>query len=387
MKKSNIVISLVFITLTTINTYAIQMSNDQIASIKGVHWISDNTFNQYRENPDSPEKTLAWNVETIIGHAEWKINDAKKYAQKANEINVQNLIRFDYGEGVVPKDPSKYNEWVNQFRDIVNRFNGIATRFIVGNEPNLDNEGKITPTEYAAAYKYLKDNIGIDGIELLVAGPANFAAIDEVQDYEWLQQLVSELKSLHVDVDGFALHTYSSINDEFNGYMAENGITPADPREPCVPNPATTTGGGKLFPENEKGEKVGDCSFQRFRNFINLLGDYSDKPVYLTEWNTFGFGCDKNNYYHVPAGNYPTSFEDGNPQTYMERAFEAIKEFNQESNNFPKIHAICWFVDAKTASREDNDDWLLFSLNNSNESKLVQARADFINASSFKGFN
>lgn len=316
-------------------TWPIQVGGVSTASLRGVHWVSDNGL---RDFPPG------WNVETVIGvDNQGDIDNAYNRGLAAKNRGWQNIIRIDYQNyRAVPTNSNEYEAWAQKFFGIVNRLKPVSNLFIAGNEPNI--EGPVSPAQYVAAFNYLYNHGSKpSGIQLLIAGPATFSP----DDYSWLDNVARNVSNN----DGFALHTYVSLT----GAAYE-----PDPRKTCVVP-------GKLPPNGQ-----GDCSFQRFRNYTSLLtARWSSKPVYITEFNSFGFGSTNNqDPAQIPIGNYSANL--------MQNAYEAIRTYNQQGNS-PRIYALCWFVD------QNRSPWAGFSLDN-NSGRLPAARQDFINANVSRGF-
>ena len=125
------------------------------------------------------------------------------------------------------------------------------------------------------------------------------------------------------------MHAYASVD-----------IGCSDPRQTCsAPDPPG-----------------GDGGFRRYRDYIERIrGDWADKPVYLTEINTRGFGAT-----HDPNVNYPTGL--------MQQAFEEVRNYNTETNSirstYPRVLCVCWFVDDYNNDGRRHSNWSAFALSN-----------------------
>lgn len=279
-----------------------------------------------------------FNVETVIGS-----NSSPDYAiaksRTARDHGLINIIRIDYrGYQAVPYLSSDYDGWAREFYSIVGRFTGegLATLFIVGNEPNI--EGKVTAAEYAAAYNFLYRHAARpSGIELLVAGPATFSPDVKVtagtRDFDfgrtfldWLATVAAGLASS----DGFALHTYG------------------DPNECGSPGSACPESLGR-FSRN----------FISFREQIDrVAARWGSRLVYITETNTFTGPATTSPY--TPAYNYP--------ENWLNEAFALVRDYNRTRGSKPEVRALCWFVD------RNDGGWGDFSLRGGG--RLALARQD-----------
>lgn len=279
-----------------------------------------------------------WNVETVLGTSGSPDHSVAK-SRTARDHGLSNIIRIDYrGYLAVPYSSADYDAWAREFYAVVRRFTaeGLATLFIVGNEPNL--EGKLTASEYAAAYNFLYRHAARPaGIQLLVAGPGTFAPDVKVsggtRDFDfgrtfldWLGAVASAL----TDSDGFALHTYG------------------DPNECGGPASACPESLGR-FSRN----------FIGFREQIDRIAPrWSTRLVYLTETNTFTGPALAAPY--TPAHNYRAD--------WLNEAFALVRDYNRTRGSKPEVRALCWFVD------RDDGGWGDFSLRGGG--RLAQARQD-----------
>ena len=337
--------------------------------LRGVHW-----FNSSRT--DFPR--VGWNVETVYGVAKSDgtydcnlVRSTRDRCAQARNYGLVNIVRIDWkGGDPIPTNPTDYDGWKSSFKEAVNALKGVATIFIVGNEPNLepeagDNHG-ITSTQYANAFNCLYgDSNKATDVMYLAAGPAPFAPSDPVVgddeiDTHWLENASDEITGL----DGWALHTYGS---PWLPYAETPGIS-------CVALCIDPTLGCLFSCGNHDSRLKGDAGFRRYRDFIKKIkGKWADKPVYITESNTKGFLADSYNQ-PTPAESYITGW---NQRTYQE-----VRNYNSETNTsrdyWPRVMCLCWFVDS---DRDSN--WEKFSLtkgatDGDTYPKLRQARSDFI---------
>ena len=165
----------------------------------------------------------------------------------------------------------------------MNALKGVATIFIVGNEPNLepeagDNHG-ITSTQYADAFNSLYgDTSKVVDVMYLAAGPSAFAQSNPVVgagevDETWLANASSRITGL----DGWALHTYGS---PYLPYAHDYGVNQdclalcSDPTKECS---------FECHDHNERQVLFGDASFRRYRQFMDAISPkWASKPVYFT---------------------------------------------------------------------------------------------------------
>jgi len=279
-----------------------------------------------------------FNVETVIG-SNSSADVLLQRARIARDHGLVNIIRIDYRSyWAVPYESRDYDTWAREFFAQVGRFTaeGLSTLFIVGNEPNL--EGKVTASEYAAAYNALYGHAARPaGISLLVAGPGTFAPdvkrSGSTRDFDygrtfldWLAAVSSQL----AQSDGFALHTYG------------------DPNECGSPSNACPESLGR-FSRN----------FVSFKEQIDRVSPrWNGKLVYITETNTFTGPALRSPY--TPVHNY----RDG----WLNEAFAVVRDYNRSRGSKPEVRALCWFVD------RDDGGWGDFSLRGGG--RLALARAD-----------
>ena len=301
------------------------------ASLAGVHWYSGD-----RDMLDGgvPSGERGWNVEAIYGVSDLGARThALDKATIAKNDGLINIIRIDYRSGqAVPLGPGDYDAWTDGFIDRVWDLSGAASIFIVGNEPTIEPGSGTSAVEYANAFNYLYARKGEmpGGTKLLAAGPAAFSWDQRGNRnfLDWLEDMSNRLTG----VDGFALHTY--------GDPSISGC--ADPRQACSRNSWPFDGG-----------------FQSFRQQIDRLAKKwgGTKPIYITEFNTDVNG----------PGNYPDPGQNYQAD-WINKAFEAVRQYNANRGGKPSVVALAWFVD-----RDDSGGgpWASFALRN-----LSNARAD-----------
>jgi hypothetical protein len=298
-----------------------------------------------------------WNVETVFGvsnnddsYNSAGVQAVLGHATNAYSYGMTNITRLDWkrNKAVAKVGESGFGSWKSNLWQAVNALKSVCTIFIVGNEPTLASEGCIHSGEYAASYNSMySDDDKVTSVLYLVAGPAAWSFMNnpDESDIEWLASVSSSING----TDGFAIHTYESI---------EEGCT--DPRNTCTP----------LVSDGDRG-------FRRYRNYTQAVeASWPSKPVYITEFNTHGFGA-SGEHDRVPQNNYPTGF--------MQNAYEDIRNYNMGSSTV-KVLAACWFVDA--TNRDPLFSWSEYALsNNAPRSHLVQARSDFISTNTATGIS
>ncbi|MBI3039721.1 hypothetical protein HYY75_11870 [bacterium] len=258
------------------------------------------------ETPN-PQPTDSSNGETICGIGDGAIESAKQGAQRAKEHGLMNIIRIDYKSGIpAPADPADYKAFGDSFIATVKKLSGVCDLFIVGNEPTI--EGNMTAQEYASAFLsvYRRKGEMPSGTKLLAAGPAGFSWDSrEKRDFlSWLEDMASRLD----EVDGFALHTY--------GDPTQGG---ADPRV-----------------ANRRNNWPFDGGFMSFKEQIERVAKKweGNKPIFITEFNT-----DVNGLKDAP--NSKDNYQKG----WINKAFEAVRNYNATRGALPPVKALCWFVD------------------------------------------
>ena len=329
---------------------------------------------------------MGWNVELVYGvsnadgeYDRITVNATRDRCAQARNYGLVNMVRIDWkGGDPIPTDPDDYEGWKNNFNQAVNALKGVATIFIVGNEPTIEpirpvtENGKkkeyrgITSTQYAAAFNCLYAE-KVTGAMYLAAGPAHCSeatpqGFDSEVDTVWLENASNAIMNL----DGWALHTYGS---PWFLYAYDYGLDRnclswcTDPTKDC------SLSCGSHSP------LTGDASFRRYRDQIKKIKTkWAKKPVYITETNTKGFGAGRPDDEIKPSASYVTGW---NQKTYLE-----VRIYNSETNTsrdyWPRVMCLCWFVDS---DRDSN--WREYSLTKGATDgdtfpKLRQARSDFI---------
>lgn len=288
-------------------------------SLGGVHWYSgDSSMLDAR----IPWGQRGWNLEAIydVEHCDGDRNtaignDVRALARQARDHGLVNFIRIDYRNFLaVPRNAWERPEWIRRFNLCVSELSDLSSLFIVGNEPNL--EGGITSQQYADAFNALYQQKPA-GINLLVAGPSGFSPVT------WLGEVLNRTSQ----IDGITIHTYGNPSDyDIYGNRCD------DPRRPCKRDRNWPFDGGFLY----------------FIDQINQIPTrFYSKPVYITEINNDVNGRDRD---PNPADNYPAK--------WINKAFQAVRDYNATRGAKPRIEAMLWFVD------RDDGGWADFSLRN-----------------------
>jgi hypothetical protein len=132
-------------------------------SLAGVHWY----------NGDSnvldlsvPAGECGYNVEVIFdtgwcdGNPSTDPGDVRSAAATAKAHGLVNIVRVDYRQlQAVPVNSGEYGSWATGLIKCTQELGDLASLFIVGNEPNIEDggraEGDIRGDEYASAFNYL----------------------------------------------------------------------------------------------------------------------------------------------------------------------------------------------------------------------------------------
>jgi len=268
----------------------------------------------------------------------------------ARNHGLVNIIRIDYRAGNpnlavpvpletalpagIPEDwydeqggYDRLDWWSEDFVSCITRLQGLSEIYIVGNEPDLehlnlyqDTDNGIPPDVYARAFQVLFRRVQseksagtiLPGIKLLAAVNAPFRRIS------WTRDMTTHLVQFGVNVDGFAIHT---------GGRRPNCLHPGSS---CVWTPD--------WPLWDDG----------FRYYIALIdsihGNFAQKPIYITEFNTFTGNGDE------PIRNYH--------ENWINEAFDEIERYNNNEGNH-RIKALCWFV-----NEPRDNQWGDFALSN-----------------------
>lgn len=225
-------------------------------------------------------------------------NDPHQGIDLSNERRAR-MIRiqwsFGSGGGCYPP-PSRQSGFVQRVESLVANTPDCHI-WVAGNEPNLSVEGLFTPEYTADMYKSIRvaiqEQIGheSDCVLLPPIGPWNVEI-----GYGWIEYF-ARLIDLCMDIDGFAIHTYSR-----------------------GPDPTSIT-------SEDKMDAPYDHLYNGFRTYRDWLlaipKRYTDRPVYITEANQNGPWLDENN-------------------GWIQAAYAEIDAHNQwvVDTEWPTIHAL-----------------------------------------------
>ena len=329
-------------------------------------------------DPDSTPALpkVGWNVESVIAlvnnnneYDSGAVDLALSRCTQARNYGLVNIVRLDWkAKHAAPRSSDDYGEWTERFTEAVNRLKGVASLFIVGNEPNIESgrgphqgverdQGLIS-FEYASAFDHLYSH-KVAGTKYLAAGPAifgnNYRGDHNEIDTLWLERVKDEIDNL----DGWALHTYGAPYLNYAGETDDANELCDEPSDKCPVS--------RNDSEEETRYARGDAGFRRYIDYIKIVrGEWPTKPIYITETNTSGYKAGDFNK-PTPVQSYATD--------WIRKTYTEIRRFNTEKNaeraSWPRILCLCWFVDS---NRDPN--WADYALSNSN-SVLQQARADF----------
>ena len=352
--------------------------------LRGVHWWKDTTV---AGNTLSVFPKVGWNVESVIAlttepndqnetfYDESHVNQVHGHCEAARNYGLVNIVRLDWKKGhAVPKADEGYDTWTERFTSAVNTLKGVATLFIVGNEPN--EEGGISGSQYAEAFSELYQSKVAD-TKYLAAGPTLFKVLGDQNtgesDLDWLESASGGINYL----DGWALHTYGAPYLDYAGATDDANARCDTPSVNCPIDRDEHKTSMKL---------TEDAGFRRYRNLIDRLrGKSITKPVYITETNTSGYKAEFENIDREdtskkapPSVTYVTG--------WIQKTYQEIWSYNRERSSNPTgrppILCLCWFVDS---DRDSN--WMNFALSNNGPEKLRQARADFIASTTSTGID
>lgn len=340
---------------------------DLPVSLAGVHWY------QWALAEDVPSlvascdgerranRQCGWNVESVahVGQA-WHLTEALEGARRARDAGLTTIVRIDWAGGqVVPTNPDDYEQWRTRFYEHVDAFltEGLARRFIVGNEPPIEADGSISAAEYLDAFAEIYEAKGDRDIEILAAGPNSWVPSD------WFDAMLAGLGA----ADGFALHAYHDPTRCANNPGVEDEANPGT--EQCCDT--------AVFETNDEGESVKVCHYQagnwpfdggfgylRYQLRSMARHGQGTKPVYVTEFNS--------NW--TPSDNYRDGIVQG--------AFRSVRDYLHQCDEtgLPQVRALVWFVDAPNPARDpqQNSDWMGFALSNGDSDALGNARNELI---------
>lgn len=239
-------------------------------------------------------------LRSVVGAAYF----APLYSQLYNNQNMTIITRIDYNWGETVPSPTNpdYANWPTSCVGVVNTLKNHSHIWVIGNEPNLYDEGnnwtdnKITPAGYAQIYRDVRNAIHSQADPspagehiVCIAAPSPGGVIGGVRWMDgnaWLGQVIDNIPAN--EIDGIALHAYGfNVGDFHAGYSSQ--ITMID---------------GKGL---------------------------TDIPLYITEWNVAGSnGVASESYEIAAAGLVGPMFAD-------------LNTWNQTLGNH-NVRCLCWFV-------------------------------------------
>lgn len=229
-------------------------------SLYGVHWWDWDNGSQIGPGPDG-----GWSTETVLTHsaAWWAAGYFQPLFQSIHDNHGASIITrvdYDWGQTVpAPGNPDRAN-WTNDVLNVISTLGSYSNVWIIGNEPNIINEGggwpnnQITPAGYAEVYRDVRNAIKATrpNDEVLLAPPSPGGIIPGVRwksGNDWLSETIAAVEALSGGaIDGFALHAYGSP------YLSGQAVVDAF-RNDYAAQLAVIDGHG-----------------------------YKDSPVYITEW-------------------------------------------------------------------------------------------------------
>jgi hypothetical protein len=277
----------------------------------GVHW-----WDYDRPNVGSGP-TGGWSVETVLTNSdEWQRGwwFEPLYQQVTEQHDAEIITRVDYtwvnGNQTVPAPTTmSAANWANKIvSDIIGPLGPYASRWVIGNEPNLLGEGngwpdnKVTPEGYAQIYHTVRDIIKAQRPqdEVLFA-PVSPGGVDLnggrwKDGNQWLGEAIDATLALDGTIDGFAIHAYTGA--------------------------------------------VGRQALTEFRSGFELQFGVIDAralnhvPVYLTEWNRYTPPLED------PAAN---ATNEQISAAFLRGAMVNVDQWNRIPGNH-NIRSMSWFV-------------------------------------------
>jgi hypothetical protein len=220
-------------------------------SLYGVHWW------EYSNQTVGSGPTGGWSVETVITNsAEWWQGSYFEplYQQVTTTHNAEIVTRVDYnwGETVPAPTTTSAAAWGNRIvNEVIGPLGAYATRWVLGNEPNIIGEGnnwasnQITPTGYAQIYNTVRQAIKAvrPNDEVLFAPVSPGGVIGGVRwkdGNQWLAEAIDATLALPGGaIDGFAIHAYGNpftgatqaVTEFHNTYVSQLAVIDARPLE------------------------------------------------------------------------------------------------------------------------------------------------------------
>jgi hypothetical protein len=285
----------------------------------GVHWW-DYNYPNAGAGPDG-----GWSVETIVTNSApwWQAPFfVPLYQQVTTAHNAAIVTRIDYDWGQTVPAPTTVSAqtWANAIvTDVVNHLGPYASRWVIGNEPNISGEGngwasnQITPAGYAQIYSTVRQTIKAvrPQDEVLFAPVSPGGVIPGVRwkdGNEWLSEAIDATLALPGGaIDGFALHAYggqstaaASVAEFHNGYTSQLAVIDARTSLRQTPvyvtewNRATATTGNLAANEQVTADflaqslvDVDNWNHTPGKHNIRALAWFIFNKDYGSDWNTY----------------------------------------------------------------------------------------------------
>ncbi|MFH0793480.1 MAG: hypothetical protein V2A74_05545 [bacterium] len=250
-----------------------------------------------------------WTVE-VVNTDYWPYDLTVTQAQQLRAEGWTLVIRINKFFGkTVPVNSGEFNAFAVACADKVTSFSAYCHTWIIGNEMNASFEsleGPISVATYAEVYRRARTAIHNVQPEatVLVAPLAPWNASTTgagpyPSNRQWLNYFYALVRDIGSDADGFAIHAYGGRSGD------------SDPR-------------------NDD-----ELSFGVYKRWMEIIDGYAptaNKPVYLTEMNSFARG--QSSTPGFPLDPYPAG--------YIQKLFEEIGIWNQTHSH--RIRCACWFA-------------------------------------------
>ncbi len=286
----------------------------------GVHWW-DYSNPSVGSGPDG-----GWSVETVITNsavwwqAPWFV-PLYQQVTGAHNAAVVTRVDYDWGQTVPAPATSTAQAWATKVvNEVVDPLGSYASRWVIGNEPNIIGEGsgwasnQVTPAGYAQIYAAVRSAIKAvrpqDEVLFAPVSPGGVIAGVRWKDgNQWLGEAIDATLALPGGaIDGFALHAYggqataaASVTEFHSGFTSQLAVIDARPLK--------------------------------------------STPVYITEWN---------------RGTATTGNLSANEQVtadFIAQSLADVDNWNRTPGNH-NIRALAWFVHNK----DYGADWNQYSL-------------------------
>jgi hypothetical protein len=188
----------------------------------GVHWWD------YARPTVGSGPAGGWSVETVVTESDpwwhgWWFEPLYQQVTTTHNAAIITRVDYDWGQTVPARASAAPLTWANKIlNEVIGPLGPYATRWIIGNEPNIIGEGngwasnRITPTGYAAIYNTVRQAIHAQrpADEVLFAPVSPGGIIEGVRwkdGNEWLAEAIDATLALPGGaIDGFAIHAYGN---------------------------------------------------------------------------------------------------------------------------------------------------------------------------------